>query len=101
MLFDCRMFIVCLLKWRNILVLLKYYTLQNPFVPRLADDFLMHMVSSTNQNVTGGTTLKSREEFADAIVLSAMTAFLDMTSASFSVRYKYSWLSHYERRIMT
>lgn len=99
MLFDCRMFIVCLLKWRNILVLLKYYTLQNPFVPRLADDFLM--VSSTNQNVTGGTTLKSREEFADAIVLSAMTAFLDITSASFSVRYKYSWLSHYERRIMT
>lgn len=88
MLFDCRMFIVCLLKWRNILVLLKYYTLQNTFVPRLADDFLM--VSSTNQNVTGGTTLKSREEFADAIVLSAMTAFLDMTSASFSVRYKYS-----------
>lgn len=88
MLFDCRMFIVCLLKWRNILVLLKYYTLQNPFVARLADDFLM--VSSTNQNVTGGTTLKSREEFADAIVLSAMTAFLDMTSASFSVRYKYS-----------
>lgn len=100
MLFDCQTFVYS--KWTRPLhekyvvplmsvmyFSLKYlYPLHSSFVPRLADDFLI--VSSTNPNVMGGTTVKSRVEFADAIVLSAMTAFLDTTLASFSVRYEYS-----------
>lgn len=69
-------------------VSLKYlYPLHTSFAPRLADDLLI--VSSTNPNVMGGTTVKSRVKFTDAIVLSTMTAFLDTTIASFSVRCKY------------
>lgn len=67
---------------------LKYlYPLHNSFVPRLADDFLI--VASTNQNVIGRTTVKSQVKFTDAIVLCAMTAILDMTLASFSMRIEY------------